>query len=456
MMPDSEPLGPKAAVDGGQPEPTVIDPVTCLVCGCLCDDIAVVKQGENITAAGNACVLGTEWLLRDRLLEPGKPAALIQGRPAEPAEAVELAARLLRKAHAPIIIGLGRSTNETVAAALELADRIGAVVEPGDSRSAAPRLLAFQRVGRVSATLGEVKNRADVVVFWGADPVVSHPRHWQRYSVEPRGRFTPDGRAGRTVIVVDQERTATAEQADFFLEIDSSRQFEVLWVLRALVRGVELDPNRVGALAGVDLPRLQELGGRLMAARYGAFFHGPLITQGTMTEAAATLEAAYGLVRDLNRQARFVILGMGEPGNPQGAEAVLAWQTGFPTSVDLSAGFPRSLPGVTTASRRLGCGEADLALIVGPIALEQLDDNSRAQLARIPTVVIAPRDDADPWPAEPAVRCFAATPGLDDAGTVMRVDGVSLPLRAVRTSAHLTERQWLEAISQGMTALGST
>jgi formylmethanofuran dehydrogenase subunit B len=177
MMPDSEPLGPKTVVDGGQAEPAVIDPVTCLVCGCLCDDIAVVKQGENITAAGNACVRGTEWLLRDRSHEPGKPAALIQGRPVEAAEAVELAARLLMKAHAPIILGLGRSTNETVAAALELADRIGAVVEPGDSRTAAPRVLAFQRVGRVSAILGEVKNRADVVVFWGADPVVSYPRH---------------------------------------------------------------------------------------------------------------------------------------------------------------------------------------------------------------------------------------------------------------------------------------
>ena len=30
------------------------------------------------------------------------------------------------------------------------------------------------------------------------------------------------------------------------------------------------------------------------------------------------------------------------------------------------------------------------------------------------------------------MSCFAATPGLDDSGTVMRVDGVSLPLRPVR------------------------
>ncbi len=177
MMPDSEPFGPKTPVNGGQAEPTVIEPVTCHVCGCLCDDIAVVKQGGRIAAAGNACALSSEWLLRDRSHESGRPAALIKGQPVEAAEAVELAARLLTKAKAPIILGVGRSTNETVAAALELADRFGAVVEPGNSRSAAPRVLALQRVGRVSATLGEVKNRADVVVFWGADPVVSHPRH---------------------------------------------------------------------------------------------------------------------------------------------------------------------------------------------------------------------------------------------------------------------------------------
>ncbi len=232
MMPDSEPFEPKTAVDSGQAEPIVIEPVTCLVCGCLCDDIRVVKHGESIAEAGNACALGTDWLPRDRSHEPGGPAALIGGQPVEAAEAVELAAQLLMKAHARIILGLGRSTNETVAAVLELADRIGAVVEPANSRSSAPRMLAFQRVGRVSATRGEVKNRADVVVVWGADPVVSHPRHWQRYSVEPQGRFIPEGRACRTVIVVDQQRTAMAEQADLFVEIDASRHLEVLQVLR--------------------------------------------------------------------------------------------------------------------------------------------------------------------------------------------------------------------------------
>ena len=276
-------------------------------------------------------------------------------------------------------------------------------------------MLAFQRAGRVSATLGEVKNRTDVVVFWGADPVVSHPRHWERYSVEPRGRFIPDGRAGRTVVVVDEKHTATAEQADLFVEMDASRQFEALWVLRALVRGAAVDEARVREHTGIELPRLQELADQLMAARYGAFFHGSRITQGSLAEASATLEAAYGLVRDLNRQRRFVVLGMGEPGNSMGAEAVLTWQTGFPTSVDLSAGYPRSLPGVTTARRRIVCGEADLVLVVGPVPMEQLDEDWRGRLEKVPTLVIAPPDDTAsllPLP-EPLVRaCTQPQRGL--------------------------------------------
>jgi len=93
---------------------------------------------------------------------------------------------------------------------------------------------------------------------------------------------------------------------------------------------------------------------------------------------------------------------------------------------------------------------------VGSVPLEQLDENSREHLEKIPAVVIAPRDDTAPWPAEPGVRCFAATPGLDDSGTVMRIDGVSLPLRPVRASPFLTERQWLEAIVKQMTSLAST
>jgi formylmethanofuran dehydrogenase subunit B len=452
-MRGSDPSEPKTSDDMRPPETTIIEPVTCLVCGCLCDDIAVVKDGDRMIEARNACAMGREWFLRDRSEELRHPVARINDEPAEAEEAAKHAAELMARAKAPIILGLTASTCETVAAAIELADRIGALIEPGTARVSLPRILAYQRAGRVSATLGEVKNRADVVVFWGADPVVTHPRHWQRYSVEPRGRFVPEGRSGRTVIVIDQQRTATADQAEFFFEIDEDRQFEVLWVLRALVRGVEVDAERVRQSSGCELERLRDLASRLMEARYGAFFHGPLLSRGTLTEAATTIEAATGLVRDLNQNARFITLGMGQPGNAHGVEAVLSWQTGFPASVDLAAGYPRSLPVLTSAIERLSRWGTDLAVIVGGIEIDDFPPSARKQLRKIPVIVVAPPDRIVPDRAASAVSMFAATPGLDEEGIVMRVDGVSLPVISIRPTSLPTERQWLEAICQQLTSL---
>jgi formylmethanofuran dehydrogenase subunit B len=426
----------------------VIEPVTCMVCGCLCDDIAVVKEGEVVREARNACALGSEWYLRDRSEDDTAPVARINGAPVEASEAVERAAALLAAARAPVILGLTWSTSETVAAALDLADRIGAAIEPSDVRMTLPQNLAFQRTGRVSATLGEVKNRADVVVFWGADPLVTHPRHWERYSVEPRGRFVPEGRAGRTVIVVDEKRTATAERADLFVEIDPKRQLEVLWVLRALVRGVELDAERVVANTGCRPDHLRQLASRLTKARYGAFFQGSLLGRGKLSQATATIEAANSLVRDLNGSTRFVTLGMGAPGNPQGAEAVLTWQTGFAMSVELGAGHPAFVPNSTSAHQRLYRGEADLALIVGRFNLDALEPEARTRLDKIPVVAIAPSGDVEPRPVTPEVACHAAIPGFEEVGTVTRIDGVSVHLRPIRSARLPTERQWLEAINQ--------
>jgi formylmethanofuran dehydrogenase subunit B len=44
----------------------------------------------------------------------------------------------------------------------------------GMSRSShAPSVMAIQEVGESTCTLGEVKNRADLVIFWGSNPIDS-------------------------------------------------------------------------------------------------------------------------------------------------------------------------------------------------------------------------------------------------------------------------------------------
>lgn len=43
--------------------------------------------------------------------------------------------------------------------------------------------------------------------------------HAERYSVDAVGRFIPDGRRNRFIVVADTARTASAEAADLFLPI---------------------------------------------------------------------------------------------------------------------------------------------------------------------------------------------------------------------------------------------
>jgi formylmethanofuran dehydrogenase subunit B len=412
---------------------------TCLACGCLCDDIRVVVEANQIVEAENACSIGRPWFLAPRPGE-GRPVATIEGQPAALDEAIDRATEILRAAKAPMIWGLKGTTIEAVASALAIADRIGAVIDlAGPHFADSARLAAFQRVGLVSASLGEVKDRADVVVFWGVDPLVTHPRHWQRYSVEPRGRFIPEGRAGRFVIVVDAEPSETSRAADLFVRIDPDRETEAIEVLRALIRGVALDTDRTDRSARVPLASLEALANRLLGARYGALFWGPSLDR-------PAVEPLFRLVRDLNGNRRFVALELGEARNGSGASSVLSWQAGAPGSLDFGLGYPRHLPGEATLLDRMNHGEADVVVIVAddPGKMTSIDWVTTG-LENVDVIVIAPGPTPG-WTRSPRVTIDVARPGIEAGGTVGRVDGVMLPLRPAIASGLPTDRDVLDAI----------
>ena len=418
------------------PTSTVVEDATCLGCGCLCDDIAVAVAGGRIVEARNACPIGRDWFLRDRAAD-GRPAATVDGRPAALGEAIARAAEVLGQARAPIVVGLSGTTLEAQGAALALADRLGASVRLAHEADAAPRVRAIQRVGMVSATLGEVRDRADVIIYWGVDPVATHPRHLERF-VQPPGRFVPAGRSGRTVVVFDAAPTATAAAADAFLPVAPWAQFATLWALRALVRGIEVDAAYVERSTGLPPDRLRAEADRLRGARYGAFFFGPALGRGP--GGSAVVEAALLLVRDLNEATRFVALGLGGPGNAAGAEAVLAWQTGYALGVDFAPGWPRAPEGRDW----LADGSADAALIIADDLMPSLPADSLDHLRTILRVVVAA--EATPLDAGAAVVLRTATPGLHARGTVMRPDGLTLPLRPSLPTALPTDLTCLAAI----------
>ncbi len=419
----------------------VVSNASCTFCGCVCDDIELTVEGHTITKAKNACVLGKAWFLNHNIED--RPVAMIDGKPATLEEGIERAAQILANARYPIVYGLSDTTCEAQRVAVAIADRIGGCVDTTTSVCHGPSGMAFQGVGEVTCSLGEVKNRADLVIFWGSNPAESHPRHWGRYSTMPKGLFVPRGRKDRTVVLVDVRRSKSAPGADIFLQIKPRKDFEALWALRALVKGVELDAS-VGDEIGIPLEQLKDLAQRMKACKFGVLFFGMGLS---MTRGKhMNVEAALSLASDLNAYTRFYAKPMRGHGNVTGADNVVAWQTGYSFGVNLGRGYPRFNPGEFTTSDTLARGEADAALIVASDPMGNFSQPARDHLARIPYIALDPKETATVKHA--AVSFCTATYGINVPGTVYRMDDVPIPLRPAFESSFPSDQTVLSGIEK--------
>ncbi|HEY3392013.1 MAG TPA: formylmethanofuran dehydrogenase subunit B [Lacipirellulaceae bacterium] len=413
--------------------------MACTVCGCVCDDLRLSVSGPLVTHAEGACKLAQPWF--DSLAQPtARPAASVKGRPASLTQAVERAADILRDSRAPLIWGLSRSSTAGQRAAVLLAEQIGATIDTTASVCHGPSIMAIQQVGESTCSLGEIRNRADLVLFWGADPAESHPRHFERYSVDPAGLFVPRGRADRTVIVIDSEATATSRLADVFLKIRPDADFEIIWALRQLLRGIEL-PSWFDV--GVTQSQLKNLVNRLVGCRYGAVFFGLGLAQRGIGH--KNVEALLSLVDDLNDRTRFIARRLRIPGDVTGADAVLCWLTGFPFAVNLARGFPRYNPGEYSANDLLDRGEVDACLLVGSEACVDLSARAQRAIKQLPTIALDYPNARPPFDA--TVQITTAIYGVHAPGTAYRMDEVPIPLRRLVHSALPTDDVVLDAIS---------
>ncbi len=428
-----------ATPDATTNELKVVTDATCTFCGCVCDDMELTVEGNKITKAKNACVLGKAWFFNHHIED--RPDATIDGHPASFEEAVERAAEILSSATFPITYGLSDTTSEAQRVAIAITDWIGGTIDTTTSVCHGPSGMAFQGVGEVTCSLGEIKNRADFVLFWGGNPAESHPRHFTRYSLMPKGQFLPRGRKDRTAVLIDVRKTKSAKAADIFLQIKPRSDFELAWALRALAAGVEIDPE-IEQITGISLETLEDLVTRMKAAKFGVILFGMGLT---MTRGKhLNTEAVLALARDMNKYTRFAAKPMRGHGNVTGADNIVAWSTGYPFGVNLNRGYPRFNPGEFTSSDTLARGEADAALIVASDPMSNFSNPAREHLAKIPSVVLDPKLSET---AKVATVAFTtATYGINTTGTVYRMYDVPIPLRPAFESQYRSDEEVLKAI----------
>jgi formylmethanofuran dehydrogenase subunit B len=396
--------------------------VVCPFCGCLCDDLEVTVEEGEITGTRNTCAIS-----RSKFMNHGEnrlEGPVVDGKAVSLEKAVEVAAEILADARRPLVYGLSSTECEAIGKAVELAEITGGVVDNTSSVCHGPTILALQQVGESKTTLGEVKNRADLIIFWGSNPTEAHLRHIIRYSAMPKGLYIPEGRKSRYIVAVDVRETRMARVADQFLKIEPGGDFELLLALRAAVRGSEVQADGV---AGISNEEIIELAKRMKGAKMGIVFFGLGLTQSDGRH--MNIDAAVGLVAELNHYTKFLLTPMRGHYNVAGANSVTTWQTGYPYGVDFARGYPRYNPGEYTAVDLLDKGEADAAIIIASDPGATFPADSVRNMAKIPVITLDQK--VTPTTMLSRVVIPVATTGVEAEGTAYRMDGVPLRLKKV-------------------------
>jgi len=406
-----------------QLESRVFENVPSPFCGIASDDLQITVTGHQVkvTRQGDpVTIAGFETPLTDTVPR-------IQGRPVSRAEAVAEAARLIGQAGLPVFNGFGTDVNET-RAALALIDRCRGVFDQKSADSGLRNLLVLADSGWMTTTLGELKNRADVLVSFGTDIEAQFPRFFERFVWTGQTLLGVDGNQ-REIIYIGAEPSGQAAvspegRAPDVLPASAEHWPAIAAVLSALAHDKVPGCHEVG---GIPVARLQSVVERMRAARYSVVTWAA--AQLDFPHAELTIQQLCRMIVRLNQagNTRSAGLYLGGQNGYQTASQVCAWISGYPTRVSYARGYPEYDPYHNATARLLDNGEADVLVWVSSLGL------TPPPVTAIPTVVIGRSGLC--FGREPDVFIPVGVPGIDFAGHQYRCDSVvALPLYPLRAA----------------------
>ncbi len=380
--------------------------VTCTGCALLCDDIEVVVENNRIKETRNACRRGAARMKGcvNRL------ALSVAQKPADFENAIKKAAEILKNAKSPILFGWSNSTCEAQLKGIHLAKKMNAIMD--DTSSFCQGLLIeriLQKKFR-TCTLDDIRNKADVLVYWGSDAQDSQPRHLSRFSYFPRGESRQRGyEEDRIAIAIDVRESNTAKicKGHFYrIPLKGDREF-ILALMDALS----------GKVPAYEPKKMLELAAILKKAEFGAIFVGLGLTYSIKDDFDILIALA-------DKLPNFNIMPMVGHYNMRGFNEALFKETGFVNRVKFDGkAIHDSRYSIVEALRNKSI---DALLVIGSDPLFSLPRSVISHLANIPVICIDPCVTMTSKIAAVAIPC--AVPGVETGGSAVRMDGKKVGL----------------------------
>jgi formylmethanofuran dehydrogenase subunit B len=407
----------------------------CTGCSLLCDDIEVEFEKNKIEKVHTACRLGVAHMKEDK----GESVFRVDNKTVDEATAINEAVSILKNAKNPMIFGLGASTNETQKIAIELAKKINATLDDPSSFCLGGLVEAIIHEKIKTCTLDDVRNKADVIIFWGTDPSDSHPRHLSKYSYFPRGSEKQRGwEEERTAIAIDVRKSHTAKICgNYFFQIPPKGDTEFI---DALIAG--LSGKLPKTSYNYPPKKILELANILKGAKFGVVFVGR-----GLIYSLEDLEPLFKLMKVLNEKANFHLMPMVNNYNTMGFNENLFAETGYVNSVKFENGAVKHGPDYSIVES-LKAKTVDAALIIGSDPLLILPGAIAKNLLEIPVISV---DHCETLISKHAkVYINTTISGVESGGSAIRMDGVKVSFEPVIETNHPSDEAILRKITEAL------
>ena len=404
----------------------------------MCDDIEVDIESGEIKEVRNACRIGADQFIDYNV---NRPKCTVDKHQASYDDALKCAIDILKEAENPFIFGLGRSTLETQAKAVELARKLNAFIDDSSSFFSGEIVEKIFKKSIKTCTLDYVRNESDVIVYWGSDPSNSHPRHLSKFSYFPRGEHRQKGwEIDRTLVCIDVRQSSTMKisKKKYVIKPESDKKL-IDGIIDAMNGKVPQSFE-----IGIEAKKLIDLANLLKKAHHGIIFTGMGLSCALKNDFGA-IEA---IMEKLNEVADFNLIPMLNHYNTRGFNETLYSHTGYVNRVKFNSEGSIDHGPEQSFLESLIRNKFDAALIVGADPLSNVPFSISKKLSKIPTITI---DSANtPTTAISKVVISSAKIGIEAGARALRMDGVEQNSEKMIDSPFMAEEEIFSALIEGV------
>jgi len=400
--------------------------LVCTGCGSLCDDIQVQIEENRIVVVDNACAKGAAFL--HALDNPKRRATCLVNREEVSAEqSIEEAKHLLSESKRPLIFGLDNSTLEAQAKAIRLAQKLGAVIDDASSFSYGGLISSLLKGSLPGCSLSQIKDRADLLMYWGSNPLHSHPRHLAKFSYYSYTEYDIAGWLPKvTLSCVEVRDTELSSICHPVFKLSPGGDKEFIQCVLSLIKG------------GGGTEEARTFCELFKKSQLSIIFCG----RGLLYSLDGDFSLFSELVSRLGQWTRACVIPMIDELNMLGFNKLLREKTGYINQLSFAGGVLHGLE--YSFLEQLRRGLPDCVLIVGSDPLTTLPPSLRRNLAKAKVICLSSL--ITPTTKAADVVIATAAPGLEHSGKVVRMDGEEVNLVKVREGTYISEEEILERL----------